>query len=42
MEQSFMLTQYRTQYFIALTNYYQALNELIDKHITLKRLMNQL
>jgi len=41
-EQSFNLTLYQTQYFQALTSYYQALNKLIDKHISLKRLMNQL
>ncbi len=42
MEQSFMLTQYQTQYFKALANYYQALGELIDKNIKLKKLMNTL
>ncbi|MCF6366680.1 MAG: TolC family protein [Bacteroidales bacterium] len=41
-EQSFNLALYQTQYFQALTSYYQALNQLIDKHISLKRLMNQL
>jgi outer membrane protein TolC len=39
-EQSFNLALYQTQYFQALTNYYQALSQLIDKQIKLKYLMN--
>jgi hypothetical protein len=39
-EQSFNLALYQTQYFQALTNYYQALSKLIDKQIKLKYLMN--
>jgi len=41
-EPSFNLSRNQTQYFQTLTTYYQALNQLIDKHISLKRLMNQL
>lgn len=41
-EQSFNLTQYQTQYFNALGGYYQSLGDLIEKHIKLKKLMNQL
>ncbi len=36
------LTQAQSQYFQALSNYYQSLNELIDKQIKLKKLLNQL
>ncbi len=39
---SIVLTQTQTQYFQALSKYYQSLNELIDKHIKLKALMNLL
>ena len=39
---SITLTQVQTQYFQALSKYYQSLNELIDKHIKLKQLMNLL
>jgi outer membrane protein TolC len=42
MEQSFNLSQNQLQYFKSLTEYYQALNALIDKYITLKRLSNKL
>jgi len=42
MEQSFILSQNQLQYFKSLTEYYQALNGLIDKYITLKRLSNKL
>jgi len=39
---SITLTQTQTQYFQALSKYYQSLNDLIDKHIKLKGLMNLL
>lgn len=42
MEQSFILTQNQTQYFNALSSYYQALGDLIEKNIKLKKLMNEL
>ncbi|MCD4794427.1 MAG: TolC family protein [Bacteroidales bacterium] len=41
-ELSFNLTLNQTQYFNALGGYYQALGDLIEKHIKLKKLMNQL
>jgi outer membrane protein TolC len=41
-EQSFVLTQNQTQYFSALSNYYMALGDLIEKNIKLKKLMNKL
>ena len=37
---SITLTQTQTQYFQALSAYYQSFNKLIDKHIKLKKLMN--
>lgn len=42
VQESYVLSQHQAQYFVSLTNYYSALNELIDKYITLKRLMNNL
>ena len=39
---SITLTQAQTQYFQALSKYYQSLNNLIDKHIKLKKIMNLL
>lgn len=39
---SMELTQMQTQYFQALSKYYQSLNELIDKYIKLKKMMNLL
>ena len=42
VEQSYILSQHQMQYFQSLTEYYQALNSLIDKYITLKRLSNKL
>ncbi len=39
---SITLTQAQTQYFQSLAQYYKSLNELIDKHIKLKKLMNLL
>ncbi|MCD6556021.1 MAG: TolC family protein, partial [Bacteroidales bacterium] len=39
---SITLTQTQTQYFQALSKYYQSLNDLIDKHIKLKKIMNLL
>jgi len=41
-EQSFILSQKQMQYFQSLTAYYQALNSLIEKHISLKRLSGSL
>jgi outer membrane protein TolC len=41
-EQSYVLTQNQTQYFSALSNYYMALGDLIEKSIKLKKLMNKL
>ncbi len=41
-EQSFIMSQKQMQYFQSLTAYYQALNSLIDKHISLKRLSGSL
>lgn len=41
-EQSFVLSQHQMQYYQSLTEYYQALNKLIDKYISLKRLSNRL
>ncbi len=39
---SIELTQMQTQYFQSLSKYYQSLNDLIDKHIKLKKMMNLL
>ncbi len=39
---SLTFTQTQTQYFEALTEYYQSLNDLIEKHIKLKKIMNLL
>ena len=39
---SITLTQTQTQYFQALSAYYQSLNDLIDRHIKLKKIMNLL
>jgi len=39
---SITLTQTQTQYFQALSKYYQSFNDLIDKHIKLKKMMNLL